>query len=53
MCDRAVRVGDRIAVRIDLRPSEHVVHPLDQALRHDVLELLGLLGTSSQRKPIT
>ena len=32
-----------IAVRIVRRPSEHLVDALDQPLRHDVFELLGLV----------
>ena len=33
---------NRVAVRIDTRPAEHLVHEFDQALRHRVLEALGL-----------
>ena len=36
-------VGNRIAVRIGLGPSEHLVHAIDQPIGHDVLELLGLV----------
>jgi hypothetical protein len=34
------RGGDRIAVRIDRGVAEHLVHALDQAVRHGVLESL-------------
>ena len=41
--DRAVRVGDRIAVGIVRGATEHLVDPIDQALGHDVFELLGVV----------
>ena len=41
--DDPLGVGNRIAVRVDLGTPEHLVHPIDQPLRHDVLELLGLV----------
>jgi len=36
-------IGNRIAVRIDFRESQHFVHPGDEAIRHDMLEVLGLV----------
>ena len=36
-------VRDRVAVRIDLGTPEHLVHPVDQPIRDDVLELFGLV----------
>lgn len=42
LCDRPVRVWYRISMRIVGRPSEHLIDPLDQPLRDNVLELLGL-----------
>jgi CelD/BcsL family acetyltransferase involved in cellulose biosynthesis len=41
--NRAVGVGNRIAMWIVGGPAEHLVDPLDQALRDDVLELFGLV----------
>ena len=41
--DDALGTWNRIAVRIDLRMTEHLVDPFDEPFRHDVLELLGLL----------
>ena len=32
--DRAVRVRNRIAVRVDRRPPKHFVDPVDQSFRH-------------------
>ena len=40
--DLAVAAGNRIAVGIDFRMSEHFVDALDQPIRDDVLELFGL-----------
>ena len=41
--DRAVRVGNRVAVRVVRRMTEHLVDPLDQPLGDDVFELLRLV----------
>src|SRR5262249_30221569 len=41
--DDSFRVGDWISVRINLGPSQHLVHPIDQAIGYDVLEQLGLV----------
>ena len=38
-----LRIGDRVAVRVDLRPAEHLVDAIDQPLADHVLELLGLV----------
>ena len=34
---------DGIAVRVHFRPAQHLVDPLDQSIRDDVLQLLGLV----------
>ena len=39
----AVGGGDRIAVRIDARVAQRRRHPLDQRVRHGVLQPLGLV----------
>jgi hypothetical protein len=36
-------IGDRVSMRIDLGTAEHLVHPIDQAVGHDMFELLGLI----------
>ena len=36
------RIWNRIAVRVDLRMSEHVVHAFDEPIGHDMLEQLRL-----------
>ena len=36
-------IGNRIAVRIGLGPSEHLVHAIDQAIGDDVLEEFGFV----------
>ena len=41
--ERAFRPGNRIAVRIRGGPAEHLVDAFDQAVRHRVLEVLGLV----------
>ena len=38
--DGALRIRNRIAVRIDGRASEHFVDPFDQTIRYRVLEML-------------
>ena len=37
--ERAMRVGDGIAVRVELRPSQHLVDPIDEPFRNRVLEM--------------
>ncbi len=52
--DRAVRVRNRIAVRIDRRPPEHFVDPVDQPIRHGMLQVLRLvvdLGPAHSHDP--
>ena len=41
--DHARRVWNRVAVRIDLRSAEHLVHPVDQPVGYHVLELFRLV----------
>ena len=41
--DRAVRVRNRIAVRVDRGPAEHLVDPVDQPIRHGVLQVFRLV----------
>ena len=41
--DQAFGVGNRIAVRIGLRPAQHGVHAIDKAIADGVFELLGLV----------
>ena len=36
-------IGNRVAVRIGFRPSEHLVHPIDQPIGDDVLQELGFV----------
>ena len=43
MRELAVGGRNRIAVRIELGPAEHLVDALDQPIRHDVLHLLGVV----------
>jgi ABC-type nitrate/sulfonate/bicarbonate transport system ATPase subunit len=40
--DGALRIRNRVAMRIVRRPSQHLVDPVNQAFGDDVLELLGL-----------
>ena len=41
--ERPLRPGNRVAVGIGLRVPEHLVHPLDEPVRHHVLEMLGVV----------
>ena len=41
--DRTLRARNRVAMRIDLGPAEHLVHACNQAIRRRVLQLLCLL----------
>ena len=51
LLDHALGVRNRIAVGIDLGASEHLVHPVDQPVGHDVLELFGFLVHFVPSKP--
>ena len=41
--DHPRRVWNRVAVRIHLRSAEHLVHPVDEPLGYDVLQLFRLV----------
>lgn len=41
--NRALGSRDGVSVRVVRRAAQHFVYPLDQPLRHDVLELFGVL----------
>ena len=41
--DEAFSVGNRIAVRVGLRPAQHRVHAIDEPIADGVLELFGLV----------
>ncbi len=52
--DRSVLIRDGIAVGVDGRTSEHLVDPVDQALRDGVLQVFGLvvnLGPAHTQHP--
>ena len=43
LAERALGAGNRVAVRVGFGMAEHFVHPLDQPIGDDVLEVLGVV----------